>query len=783
MIVRVKEINQVGGFKQFRTGGSVPFDGGKRVTMLHAMNTLGKTTFSQILKSLGNDDPVLILKRKSIPSTTGVAQKVVIGYKDLSGTEKTVQFSGGAWTTSDLKNRVLVFDQEFIHSHVITGDLITRDNKETFTDFILGSSGVSLSQKIEQDKKTHRNNKARLPDFRPEFVQGALNEKDVDDFVDMKFSEDTPTLEKLRETAEKRLRRLERVGEFKTLAEPTLTVASAEKDVTALKQELALVLAENYDKVSDEAWRILQEHINSNCKGEGSVAWLKTGSKLAKTENCPFCGQGLDGAKVLIEAYQTIFDQKFEDYDLKLKRRMRQLASDMSLAVAESYVSPVNDFIKKSEEFNPFIPELEAELKTMDEEVKILEGLDEDFKVTLAEWSQRAQQELETKIQSTHKSMKSNIDTTTLFDQAKKVADKQAGIKKLQDQIKQHITNAKKKVDELKPEQIAAEMQKLNGEIADANKKIARIAQDKACAIYKTKRDGIVALKKQTDQDVEKLETEQSEYLDQYFDRLDYWFKQLGSNPGFEITKSTNQKGDKKVYTLALNFHGKKILPEDLSKVFSESDKRNLALAIFLSKAENLSNKQEYVLVFDDPVVSFDDNRRKKTCRVIKALAGDFRQIVVTTHYTSLVKHFVEENVPASYVEIKYEASQSCLKALDTQSFVLSPHQRECEKIVEFTEGGTPLSEKDLRPFMEEHLRQRFQPQLIAAGIGRMGLEDLINELSNSNLIGKDTKVALHGFRESYNPEHHRSGEPENIEEQRNDARELMGLLYGPMSD
>lgn len=783
MIVRIKEISQVGGFKQFKTGGSVPFDGGKSVTLVHAMNTLGKTTFVQILKSLGYNDPSLILKRKTIPPDVGVAQKVILSYKDLLGTEKTVRYSSGTWGDSDLEEKILVFDQEFIHSHVMTGDLITRDNKETFTDFILGSAGVKLSQKIEKDKKTYRNDKARLSDFRPDFVQGALSDKDVDTFVDMTITDDTPTLEKLRETDEKRLRRIERVGEFKALTEPVLTDSSAEKDVTALKQDLTLVLDDNYNKVSDEAWNILQDHISSNCNGEVSIAWLKSGLKVKKTDACPFCGQNLNDAKVLIDAYQTIFDQQFEQYDAVLKGRMRKLTADISFAIAQSYVSAVNDFIKKADEFNPFIPELEAALKKMDEQVKLLEALDEEFKVTLAQWGQDAEVELDSKKQSTHKSMKSSIDTTTLIDQAKKVATKQSDIKQLQEQIKEHIINAKKKVDELKPEQLEAEKRNLNSQIAEANKKIARIAQDRACATYKTKRNDLVVLKNQTDKDIEQLEGEQSVFLDQYFDRLGYWFKQLGSNPGFEITKSTNKKGDKKVYTLALDFYGEKILPEDLSKVFSESDKRNLALAIFLSKADNLVAKNEYVLVFDDPVVSFDDNRRRKTCRVIKKLAGDFRQIIVTTHYSSLVKHFVEENLPATYVEIKLEGNQSCFKVLKPELFVLSPHQRECEKIIEFVEGGSALSNKDLRPFMEEHLRQRFQAQLIAAGVNRMGLEDLIDKLSEFNLIGDDTKANLHGFRQSYNPEHHRSGDPENIEEQRNDARELMDLLYSQMSD
>lgn len=780
MIVRVKEICQIGGFREFKTGGSIQFSNEKPVTLVHSMNTLGKTTFAQVIKSLGSNESSLITKRQSIPAISGLPQKVTINYKTLAGVEETVTFSGGSWSNSELQGKILVFDQEFVNSHVMTGNSITRENKETFTDFILGNAGVKLSQEIEKNNKTLRADRASLSNFRPEFVQGAAKDSDVDDFVDMKISEDTSALEKHRETDEKRLRRLERIVEFQVLAEPVSVDISAEEDIEALQKEFTLILAEDYSQVSDEAWKILQNHIVTNCGG--GVSWLKTGLKVKLTEGCPFCGQDLANAEVLIGAYQIIFDQKFEEFDTRLNTRVQQLSSNIAVAVAQSYVAPVNDFIKKAKEFNPFIPDLETELTKMDEEIKLLESLDEVYKLSLAEWGQKAKAELDEKLQSTHKSMKTSIDHTTLLSQSKEVAAKQSDIRAQQVQIRTHVINAKKKVEELKPEQFEEEKRTLTNQINDTKKQIARIMQDKPCAIYKTKCEAITKLKKQIDDDVEKLESDQSEYLEQYFEKLDYWFKQLGSNPNFTITKSTNQKGDKKVYTLALNFHGEKILPEDLSKVFSESDMRNLALSIFLSKADKLPSKNEYILLFDDPAVSFDDNRRKKTCRVIKDLSTEFRQIIVTTHYSSLVKHFVEQSVPSQYIEIVLDNNQSCFKVLDPTVFTLSPHQRECELMVEFVEGGAPIATKDFRPFMEEHLHQRYQSQLKTACVRRIGLDALIDKLSDLELISATSKNKLHGFRETYNPEHHRAGEYENVEEKRAEARELLNLLYGNLS-
>ena len=758
----------------------MPFADNKQITLVHGMNTLGKTTFTQILKSLGNNEPIIISKRQSIPPTAGLGQKVEFKYNDIAGAGKSVKYGSGTWTPSDLKDHILVFDQEFIYSHVMTGDHITRENKVQFTDFVLGDAGVKLSQEIETDRKTLRTQKQRLPDLRPDFVKGATDAV-VKSFVDLEVTEDTPTLEKSKDTDEKRLRRLESLSEFQSLNEPVVTTESAENDLIELQQEFTLILNENYDKVSDDAWQILQSHISANCNGEESVSWLKRGLKLTKKNDCPFCGQGLGGSKVLIDAYKTIFDEQFEQYDVNLKQRIKNLDRDIKQSVAKSYVTTVNEFIKKSGSYKPYIQELETDLSNLEAEIKLLEEYDQEFKVELANWSQQVQTELETKSVSMHKSMSSAIDETQLLALAKKVSAKQSDIRKIENSIKTHITNAKDKVKDLKPEQVSAEIASIESRIKTYNTKIARLAQNDSCTIFIAQQAVVDGLKISIDKKVEKLETEQSDFLKEYFGRLDHWFKQLGSDPGFKIEKFSNDQGDKKVYTLALKYHGERISAENFSKVFSESDKRNLALAIFLSKAEKLNPKKDYVLVLDDPVVSFDDNRRRNTCRILKVLATDFRQIIVTTHYSSLVKHFVDLNVPAQYVTIESEADNSCLKVLDTDKFVMNPHQLLSDEIVAFADGAGELSSKDLRPFMEEHLYVRFSAQLNRQGIGRIKLGDLIIELNTMGLIDDANAVKLHGFRETFNPDLHQTGEPENIVEQRTDARQLIDLLYGDL--
>ena len=61
---------------------------------------------------------------------------------------------------------------------------------------------------------------------------------------------------------------------------------------------------------------------------------------------------------------------------------------------------------------------------------------------------------------------------------------------------------------------------------------------------------------------------------------------------------------------MLVKYKNKSIDNKNLSKVFSESDKRALALAIFFTRIQMKlkENKEKTIIVLDDPITSFDDN-------------------------------------------------------------------------------------------------------------------------------------------------------------------------------
>ena len=153
--------------------------------------------------------------------------------------------------------------------------------------------------------------------------------------------------------------------------------------------------------------------------------------------------------------------------------------------------------------------------------------------------------------------------------------------------------------------------------------------------------------KDETEQEInrlqEQLDREQSEFLNTCFESINKLFARLGSGP-FQISKQIGRRGNMPVIELTASYAGVQISQDKLRAFFSESDRRALALSIFWAKIELLDEqqKQNAILVLDDPVTSFDDGRIDRTIRLMEANRPAFRQIIVLSHYPRYLKSFFE---------------------------------------------------------------------------------------------------------------------------------------------
>jgi chromosome segregation ATPase len=174
----------------------------------------------------------------------------------------------------------------------------------------------------------------------------------------------------------------------------------------------------------------------------------------------------------------------------------------------------------------------------------------------------------------------SSIETVEKRSLIAKISQYQEILQEINDNIETTIKSISAYKDKFKDNTASIELQNLKNIIQKYEKKKARLEQVDKCNEYTKKKEYIKNLTEKVDKLSSALVKDQNDYLDRYFSSIDYFFRQLGSKD-YKIEKSRpSDRGDKKVYGIAVKFKNKKVSNNDLPFVFSDSDRRALALSI-----------------------------------------------------------------------------------------------------------------------------------------------------------------------------------------------------------
>jgi len=778
MILRIKKINQIGRFKKFNTGGSVTLgdiSGNKKICAILGDNTYGKSTLADIFRSANSDDSAPIVQRQTIPPAERNDQIVELSYYDsTSASEKNINYGANTWTNNLLKDKVLIFDQVFIHNNVFTGIDITRENKENFTDFILGEDGVKIGEEIEARKKATRKFPEELMSIRPEFVKQEADVKKVEDYVSIVVTESKENLEMAIVEQRKLIERLDKVSDFKNLPTIEYIDETYAVQLDQLAEMLLSVENSSYDSVSKDALDQIQEQLE---RTDGN--WLEKGTKYIDGDRCPFCTQETSAVTSLIDAYKTIFDEKYDTYVNGVNTSISSIKTKLNTLATAIISDGLDKSAEAVKKYLPFIDELKERVdcydvereKLRNAEIAIREYVSESLQSKIAAFLHEKQTNIHKK-----SSLKIALDDIKeLVDTADAVINALSKLLKVCSVI---INGKRDEVAKWAPEVIEKKKAIAKNAIVEAERKVSRLAHDLQCKTYISKQKEHELYKARTLSLQNQLEAEQSNYLKLLFSSINSWFKKLGSSD-FELKCKQSSRGNKTVYELTVLFCNKSINSDNLSKVFSDSDRRNLALAVFLARAEQLE-KERTILLFDDPVVSFDDNRITMTCNELKRISPDFEQIIILTHYKTLIMQLLKCKADATFVKIERDSGGARLVCFDTADFLLSDHEKDYHRLASFANGD--LNEAtiilQLRPFMERHIDLMFQPELTALSLVNVTLNDKINGLRDAYVISEDIANQLHVHRESLNPEHHSDIGDVAIENNRVLIKSVLESLY-----
>ena len=106
-----------------------------------------------------------------------------------------------------MKNRIMVFDTEFMINNVFDGTKLIEDRttKENFTEFILGDNGVTLAQEIEELKRELKEEKTKLSTMTPNSQKGE-SDATIKKYIRQEVQETLEELEKIKESLSKKIK-------------------------------------------------------------------------------------------------------------------------------------------------------------------------------------------------------------------------------------------------------------------------------------------------------------------------------------------------------------------------------------------------------------------------------------------------------------------------------------------------------------------------------------------------------------------------------------------------
>lgn len=133
-------------------------------------------------------------------------------------------------------------------------------------------------------------------------------------------------------------------------------------------------------------------------------------------------------------------------------------------------------------------------------------------------------------------------------------------------------------------------------------------------------------------------------------------------NPNLQLTK-LNKKGARFIYFLKIKDFDVRSDSESISlrHTLSEGDKSSLALSFFLAKLSLQEDIQNKIIIFDDPISSFDHARRSVTINQLYNFSKKCAQLVLLSHDINFVKDYTDKCGDCLNLKINFDGDSSII--------------------------------------------------------------------------------------------------------------------------
>lgn len=738
MIHKITKLNCIGKFRNYTATGDVTF---KKLTLFYADNGSGKTTLTSILRSLTQNEPGIIRLRQSTNLITPQSAQIV--QRGTAG-DTFHTFNTSGWSNSF--PNIEIFDIHFINENIFTGFDFNEEHKKQLHQFVIGAQGVSIHHQIEQnkaDKATSKTTQASLEQQILLLVGNNLTTDSITKYLGVTSSPSNIT--QLIIDAEAALTSASSASIIQTLQ----NLSPVSKIISGINfTDLQTALAATTETMRDSS---LQTLFENHCKdlSDNSIKdpenWLEKGigylkAKKSEAENsslsCPFCQQQINSNIDIINAYSLIFNEIFNKIVKTLEKHFKIIQA-FNLEAAIQVVNNINQI--NSARITSWSTHLPA---STSQPVFNIIGNESDLKKELQALIDIVQQKLQnpsqvindaplTTLKNSLNIIDFNIDTYN-----KSVITYNSDITSFRSGI-QTVQQAQSEVNRLK-----------------CIKERFTPAVAALCSQLTNERQNLKTLEAAYPVLIQQQETIATTFFATYQTKINYYlvtvFKTL-----FKIENVVNiapqGRGTQSKLGYKLTIDGQDIsfdnsLPNNAKDCLSEGDKSTLALAFFLSKLDVDPTIADKIVIFDDPLSSFDSNRRMYTVQLLTNLYPKVKQLVILSH-NELFLHLVSKNFSPGDKKIlriteNIIAKESMIEPLDLEKLVENDyfkHVKELEGFLvhaDITKKETVLGW--MRNVLEAHIRFKFYRQLSHIPPNSRTFGTLITTLDNNSVQFRD---------------------------------------------
>ena len=717
MLKRIQKIINIGKFASCQ----VPGCEFKRETIILGFNTQGKSTLTAILRSIqtGNND--ILLGRKTFGSIE--PEKVEIDFEHIGTNDKYI-FQNRAWNKTN--PNILIFDSKFIAKNIFAGESITFDQQRNLNEVIIGEKGQELNKEISKlqkqsaDYANQKTEKTRelsrhFLGYDYEKFKSLTKDRSVDNKIkdkdkEIKFEQEKENIKK--------------------------AIRSHIQSISGIRFSIRDTLAKTLDVKQKE----IEEHIKNHfSKKENAENFLRDGLSFLKEKPvdgsprvCVFCGQGLGAdAERLVSIYSKFFKGGYE-----------QLQNEINNAI--DYFKSVN--------IEAILGKISTDLRVKDLDI----GFDDAKTAELVDFKKKFEKEL---------NKKRDLNYAVNFNSF--------------DQLKTGVEKIKADLEDLEQKKLYIPSPKTLAQLGKEKKKLEIIKERfeptwvKFCSDWDAMEANAVKVRTTREERRKELKAHSSSIFGMHKKKINVFCKEMGADFEVEDFKPLKKIVGRDERIFAIKFFGSykvRIDNEDdktpnFYNTLSDSDKRLLAFAFFFSLLSHDRELDKKIVVFDDPISSFDDERRRKTVQLITDVVCKYKepngsekalspkQKIILTHEDRFAKELSRLMPNACTLKIEDYMDggkkRSRIAHVDfSKEFPEGGVSHRIEKIKEVIDTrsfNTPF-EKDARIVLEHIFESKYYLTLKDEISLRKGVRTFVSKLNKEKVAGFDDNNKFQKF-------------------------------------